>query len=174
MATLFRLLAQSPGFNLNGTDMIPAIISRYDGNTIALLGSLDPYLHSAVTRVRQVLAPQSEVLSANGFLDAAAYIALVSERRPALIILGMGMPKQEEVATLLRSALPFPCLIVCGGAIIDFLGARIPRAPMLMRNVGLEWLYRLALEPRRLFLRYVVGNPQFVLRALKFAFATKE
>lgn len=174
MATLFRLLAQSPGVNLNGTDMIPAIISRYDGRTIALLGSLDPYLHNAVARVGHVLAPQSEVLRANGFLEAATYLALVLERRPALIILGMGMPKQEQVATLLRRTLPFPCLIVCGGAIIDFLGAKVPRAPILMRKVGLEWLYRLALEPRRLFLRYVVGNPQFVLRALKFAFVTKQ
>jgi exopolysaccharide biosynthesis WecB/TagA/CpsF family protein len=79
------------------------------------------------------------------------------------------MPRQEQVAVLLRAALGYPCLIVCGGAILDFLGGKTSRAPVWLRRTGLEWAYRLALEPRRLFSRYVLGNPLFVSRALMLA-----
>ena len=73
---------------------------------------------------------------------------------------------------MLRAALGFPCLIICGGAIIDFLGGKIPRAPRWMRRTGLEWAFRLALEPRRLFRRYVIGNPVFIARTLSLAATT--
>jgi exopolysaccharide biosynthesis WecB/TagA/CpsF family protein len=109
---------------------------------------------------------------AHGFLPTPEYVRLAAGHRPSLIVLGMGMPRQEEVARELRAALDHPCLIVCGGAIIDFLAGRTPRAPRWMRAVGAEWLYRLALEPRRLFRRYVVGNPLFIARALRLALTT--
>ncbi|MEX5624238.1 WecB/TagA/CpsF family glycosyltransferase, partial [Pseudomonas syringae] len=57
-------------------------------------------------------------------------------------------------------------LIVCGGAILDFLGGKASRAPQWLRHLGGEWAYRLLREPKRLFMRYVVGNPLFLLRTL--------
>jgi N-acetylglucosaminyldiphosphoundecaprenol N-acetyl-beta-D-mannosaminyltransferase len=169
MAILLRLLKQPPGLNLNGTDLIPKILARYAGRPIALFGTEDPYLARAQEVVMSRIAAGSPCIAAHGFLDTPSYIRLAAARRPALIVLGMGMPRQEEVAMVLRAALGFPCLIVCGGAIIDFLGQKTTRAPRWMRLAGLEWLFRLALEPRRLFKRYVVGNPQFVARAFRFA-----
>lgn len=169
MATLFKLLRMEPGLNLNGTDLIPQLIRAFDGRGIALFGTREPYLEKASQRVREEFAPHSELIHAHGFLDAHAYALLAGEHRPALIVLGMGMPRQEEVAAQLRAVLGFPCLIVCGGAIIDFLGGKTPRAPLWMRKAGVEWVYRLALEPRRLFQRYVVGNPLFLTRALRLA-----
>ena len=77
------------------------------------------------------------------------------------------------MAAALRTVISHPCLIVCGGAIIDFLGGKTPRAPLWMRQVGLEWVFRLALEPRRLFHRYVIGNPLFLMRALRLASASR-
>jgi exopolysaccharide biosynthesis WecB/TagA/CpsF family protein len=62
-------------------------------------------------------------------------------------------------------------VIVCGGAILDFLGGGATRAPAWMRRLGIEWLYRLAREPRRLFKRYVLGNPLFLSRARRYAAA---
>ena len=88
--------------------------------------------------------------------------------QPDLIVLGMGMPKQERVAHLLRSQLDHPCLIVCGGAIIDFMGGRVSRAPLWMRQLGIEWIYRFLHKPVRMFRRYVVGNPQFLWRSWHF------
>jgi hypothetical protein len=82
------------------------------------------------------------------------------------VILGMGAPRQERLARRLRAAAPAPVGIVCGGGVLDFLSGRARRAPVWMRASGLEWLFRLGREPRRLFARYVVGNPLFVLRAL--------
>jgi N-acetylglucosaminyldiphosphoundecaprenol N-acetyl-beta-D-mannosaminyltransferase len=171
MAILMRLLNQPPGLNLNGTDLIPKIIRLYQGRKIAFFGTQEPYLSKAVQVVKATHAPGSEIISANGFLDVTEYVRLAAQHRPALIVLGMGMPRQEDVAGMLRAALTYPCLVVCGGAIIDFLGGKTSRAPRWMRAVGLEWMYRLALEPRRLFQRYVVGNPLFIARALSLAAA---
>jgi N-acetylglucosaminyldiphosphoundecaprenol N-acetyl-beta-D-mannosaminyltransferase len=171
LAILLRLLGQEPGLNLNGTDLIPKLLRRFDGGTIALFGTREPYLEQARAMVETRLAPQSPCIWANGFLPDAEYLRLARDHRPDLIVLGMGMPRQEILAHRLRATLTHPCLIVCGGAIIDFLGGKTPRAPQWMRASGLEWCYRLAMEPRRLFGRYVLGNPLFLARALRFTLA---
>lgn len=169
MALLMSLLNQSPGLNLNGTDLIPRILSRYAGAPIALFGTRDPWLTNAAQAIVQDLAPGVTCITAHGFLPTDDYLRLAPAQAPALIILGMGMPRQEIVALALREALDRPCIIVCGGAILDFLGGRMPRAPRVLRSLGLEWAWRLAREPRRLFRRYVVGNPVFIARALRLA-----
>jgi hypothetical protein len=169
MAILLRLLNQAPGLNLNGTDLIPKLLRLYAGRSIALFGTQDPYLRRARDKVMTQYAPGSRVVTTHGYLDTADYVRLAATHRPELIVLGMGMPKQEEVACMLRAAVGYPCLIVCGGAIIDFMGGKTSRAPAWMRSTGLEWAYRLALEPKRLFHRYVIGNPVFLARALTLA-----
>lgn len=167
MATLYRMLDRECGLDLNGTDLIPKILRRYRGKSIALLGTEDRYLAGAATEIRGHLAQGCKISLLDGFRDIDAYLALVERDRPELVILGMGMPKQELVAAHLRASVSWPCLIVCGGAIIDFLGGKVARAPFWMRRLGIEWLYRLLLEPRRLFKRYVVGNPLFLWRGLR-------
>lgn len=172
MAILLQLLNQAPGLNLNGTDLIPKILRRYAGRPIALFGTQDPYLARAQEVAVSTLATGSTCVTAHGFQDTADYVHLAAIHRPSLIVLGMGMPKQEQVASVLRAAIGFPCLIVCGGAIIDFMGGKTSRAPAWVRELGFEWLYRLGLEPKRLFKRYVVGNPLFLARALSLAAAS--
>lgn len=172
MALLLRLLNQPPGLNLNGTDLIPKILAQAQGRTIALFGTQEPYLSRARAVVTSRIAPGSRCVVAHGFMETVRYVRLAAAHRPFIIVLGMGMPRQEEVAVALRSALGYPCLIICGGAIIDFLGGKTTRAPAWVRRAGFEWAYRLALEPRRLFRRYVIGNPVFVARALRLAAQT--
>ncbi|MDB5963543.1 MAG: epsG [Polaromonas sp.] len=167
MATLFRLQHMKPGLNLNGTDLIPELVRYFDGSCIAVFGTQNPYLQRGVDVLASQVAPRSRYISAHGFMGVGAYAELAAKHAPSLIVLGMGMPRQEQVAAALRSQLKFPCLIVCGGAIVDFLGGRTPRAPAWMRRAGLEWLFRLGLEPRRLFGRYVLGNPLFLARAVR-------
>ena len=166
METLFNQLNIPPGLNLNGTDLIPEVIHQFNGRCIALFGTQNPYLKYAEKFVIREFAPQSTCVAAEGFLNDNAYISLAVERHPALIVLGMGMPRQEAVALALRSSLDFPCLIICGGAIIDFWGGKTSRAPLWMRSMGLEWLFRLRMEPRRLFQRYIIGNWIFLARVL--------
>jgi exopolysaccharide biosynthesis WecB/TagA/CpsF family protein len=168
MKILLRMLNQPAGLNLNGTDLIPKILARYAGRRIALFGTQDPWLAQAQGVIEKRVAPGAHCVTAHGFLDAQEYLRLAAKHKPELIVLGMGMPKQEDVAVLLRAALGYPCVIVCGGAILDFLGDKTTRAPAWMRSTGMEWAYRLALEPKRLFKRYVMGNPLFLSRAVRF------
>ncbi|MFV3406556.1 WecB/TagA/CpsF family glycosyltransferase [Pseudomonas sp. NY15463] len=164
MAILLRRLGREPGLNMNGTDLIPRLLGAYTGRRVAFWGTCEPYLSQAVAHCRARYGV--EVVSVHdGFADTATYLEMARRLQPELIVLGMGMPKQEAVAAQL-AANGAPCLIVCGGAILDFLGGRVSRAPRWLRRLGGEWLYRLFKEPRRLFMRYVVGNPLFLLRAL--------
>jgi N-acetylglucosaminyldiphosphoundecaprenol N-acetyl-beta-D-mannosaminyltransferase len=167
LAILARLRGREAGLNMNGTDFIPVLLRRFNGRPIALLGTLEATAASAARKLRSDIAPHSPVVSMNGFESVQAYVDAMARERPSLIVLGMGMPKQEAVAAALRERLGHACLIVCGGAILDFMAGRASRAPLWMRESGLEWAYRLFHEPRRLFARYVVGNPKFLSRALR-------
>ena len=168
LAMLMRWLGRPPGANLNGTDLIPRLLQACDGQGLAVIGTRSPFLERGVATIAAQLMPHSQVCSADGFQSIATYRDLLQIHRPPLVLLAMGMPRQEAVALELRRALGYPCLIVCGGAIVDFLAGKSPRAPAWLRQRGLEWLWRLGHEPRRLFKRYVLGNPLFVLRAVCF------
>lgn len=164
MAMLFRMLGGDPGLNMNGTDFIPLLLEAYRGRRVALWGTSETWLAAAAARCAADFGV--EVVSCeNGFQSSAHYCEAVRRTRPELIVLGMGMPKQETVARLVRATAAGAPLIVCGGAVIDFLGGKVERAPRWMRSVGMEWAYRFAREPRRLFHRYIIGNPLFMLRA---------
>ena len=84
---------------------------------------------------------------------------------------GLGRPKQEVFAYEFRDILPMPILAV--GAAFPFLLGKLPEAPRWMQNAGLEWLIRLASEPKRLWRRYVLLNPAYmflvILQALGFS-----
>lgn len=163
MSILFRRLGFEPGLNMNGTDFIPKLLAAFKGRRVAFWGTQEPFLADAVCQSQKCF--DIDVVSAHhGFDDVDAYIMRAQQFQPELIVLGMGMPKQEAVAARIAAS-GSPCLIVCGGAILDFLGGKVSRAPQWVRRIGIEWLYRLMLEPGRLFHRYVVGNPIFLLRA---------
>ena len=167
MKILYRMLGVDPGLNLNGTDLIPRIIGLYAGQDVALLGTEEPFLGRAANAVRE--KGVTPVLTMDGFREDDAYLEALRNQPASLIILAMGMPKQERVAALLAAKLPYPCLIVCGGAILDFIGGKVTRAPVIFRRLGMEWVYRLAQEPRRLFQRYVIGNFVFLFRGFGLA-----
>lgn len=150
------------GLNMNGTDFIPEIAQMYSGRRAALFGTRSPWLEKA--REKFESDGLIVVSSHDGFASPEKYFELVDKTRPELVILAMGMPRQECVASELRERLSYPVLIVNGGAILDFMGGKVTRAPKLMRVTGTEWAYRLALEPKRLAKRYVVGVPAFLWR----------
>lgn len=166
MGLLYRQLALEPGLNMNGTDLIPKLIAAYRGKRVALWGTEEPFVSQAAARCQAQFA--IELVSVeHGFANAEHYLELARQYQPQLIVLGMGMPKQEAIAAQLAAAAG-PCLIICGGAILDFLGGKVTRAPHWVRRLKGEWAYRLLREPRRLFKRYVIGNPLFMLRALRY------
>jgi N-acetylglucosaminyldiphosphoundecaprenol N-acetyl-beta-D-mannosaminyltransferase len=99
-------------------------------------------------------------------LDASEMGRLVEDvarSRPDIVWVGLGTPKQERFMAGPGRSLDAALLIGVGAA-FDFLSGRARQAPRWMRRSGLEWLFRLCMEPRRLGRRYLVTNPLFVLR----------
>jgi N-acetylglucosaminyldiphosphoundecaprenol N-acetyl-beta-D-mannosaminyltransferase len=97
-------------------------------------------------------------------LDSAERAAVADEinRSGADVVwVGIGQPKQEKWMAQMRHALQAPVLIGVGAA-FDFHAGLVPQAPMWVQHAGLEWAYRLAHEPRRLWRRYARYNPRFV------------
>lgn len=164
MAILLRRVGLDPGLNMNGTDFIPKLLAAFRGRRVAFWGTEEPFLAQAVQLGEARFGIQIASIH-HGFAEVDTYIGLARQIQPELIVLGMGMPKQEAVAARLASS-GTPCLIVCGGAILDFLGGKVTRAPQWVRRLRCEWVFRLMSEPKRLFVRYVVGNPMFLLRTL--------
>ncbi len=167
LAWLLGRYGQSPGLNMNGTDFVPRLLLACDGLPTAVLGTRDPYLTVGLQQIQRQWMPHSTLWGVDGFQESSAYLELLRQRKPALVLLGMGMPRQEQMAQWLKQHVSHGCLIVCVGALIDFMAGRTRRAPPAWRRAGLEWLWRLAQEPRRLFGRYVIGNPLFVWRSMK-------
>jgi exopolysaccharide biosynthesis WecB/TagA/CpsF family protein len=97
----------------------------------------------------------------DGFRPASDYVAEAMRSAPELIILAMGSPKQETVANAIASSVTYPTVIVSGGAIADNLALRFARAPSWVRRIHCEWAFRILLEPRRLWRRYLVGGFSF-------------
>lgn len=153
---------KSAGVNMCGTDFIPSLISRFGNRSIAIFGTRSPWLENA----KEVIENNGGrvVCTCDGFQSTDHYLALAHTHQPDLIVLAMGMPKQEILSLELKSVLTNAALIVNGGAVIDFMGGKVSRAPRLILRLKLEWLYRLAVEPARMFSRYVVGNPVFLFR----------
>jgi N-acetylglucosaminyldiphosphoundecaprenol N-acetyl-beta-D-mannosaminyltransferase len=96
--------------------------------------------------------------------ELEAALAEIRAARPHIVWVGLGCPKQE--IWMLRNASRLSgCVTIGVGAAFDFHSGRIARAPRWMRDNGLEWLHRLASEPRRLWRRYLVLAPRFIVRA---------
>ena len=97
--------------------------------------------------------------------ELAAVRKKLAEARPDIVYVGLGFPKQERVIAALAADHPAAWFIGCGAA-IPFAAGALPRAPQLLQRLGLEWTYRLASEPRRLFRRYLVDDLPFALRLI--------
>lgn len=97
--------------------------------------------------------------------EQAGIIAQINEANPDIVWVGLGTPKQDLWMAAHRSRLAAPVLIGVGAA-FDFHTGRIPQAPRWMQRSGLEWLFRLWQEPRRLWYRYLVYNPLFIALVL--------
>jgi N-acetylglucosaminyldiphosphoundecaprenol N-acetyl-beta-D-mannosaminyltransferase len=107
-----------------------------------------------------------------GFEDDPKELAKIKEAlrsaQPALVLIGLGFPKQERLIRLLRSEMSETWFVGVGIS-LSFLAGDQPRAPAALQRLGLEWLHRLVHEPRRLFRRYVMEGFPFGIRLLAWA-----
>ncbi len=94
--------------------------------------------------------------------ETDAVIAEINHARPDVVWVGIGVPKQEKWMAEMRPHLDAPLLLGVGAA-FDFHAGLVPQAPNWLQRAGMEWAFRLAQEPRRLWKRYLKYNPRFVL-----------
>ena len=99
--------------------------------------------------------------------DDAAIIKAINEATPDLLWIGMTAPKQEKWAFQHWGELNIHCHVGTIGAVFDFYAGTMKRAPQWWQDHSLEWFYRFILEPRRMWRRYVIGNPLFLWNVMK-------
>lgn len=130
------------------------------GGTPGILAALQRSLRERVPGLEIAFAhaPPFRELSPD---EDAAVVAAIEESGARILFVGLGCPKQERWMAAHRDRLH--CTMVGVGAAFDFLAGAKAQAPAWMQRAGLEWLFRLAMEPRRLWRRYLWHNPRFLL-----------
>lgn len=98
-------------------------------------------------------------------IERLALESAVVASAPDIVFVALGSPKQEQLIARVRSLLP-NAWFIGSGATLSFVAGETPRAPTWLQSSGLEWLFRLVHEPRRLFRRYVVLDIPFAVRLL--------
>lgn len=163
-----RLLGGYLPARLTGADWIEPLAARCaaDGIRLFFLGSKPGIAGRAAERLRQRFPTLQVVGTHHGhFADDAtpAVIAQINQAAPDILLVGMGTPRQELWMDRHRAELHVPVTWAVG-ALLDFVAGKEPRAPAWMADHGLEWLFRLLVNPRRMWRRYLLGNPAFLIR----------
>ena len=158
IAVLSRLSARGRNIpRVGSTDWIPLLDSSAV-RRIAVIGGA-PEISDKFSALLADHLQDVEVRGWNGYEDLQRLSthawAEVAAYSPELVILGLGMPLQEQLTPEIRQAIPDAILALVGGALDQLTGVQ-RRAPRVLQRLGLEWLWRLALAPRRLAHRYVV------------------
>lgn len=99
--------------------------------------------------------------------DNQAMIQAINEANPDLLWIGMTAPKQEKWIYRHWSELNIHCHCGTIGAVFDFYAGTVKRAPLWWQKHSMEWLYRLLMEPRRMWRRYIIGNAKFLFYVVK-------
>lgn len=155
-------------YNFNGTDLIPRLFSEVETPLrVFLYGATEDSNAKAAKKVSDSYPNVQIVGRLHGFVEEDLALEAINACAPDLLLCALGQPKQERFMVRNRKALHVKVQVGVGG-LFDFLSGTKPRAPKFVRDFGFEWLYRLAHEPRRLFRRYVIGNPLFLWRCLTY------
>ena len=155
--------------NLNGTDLTPILLSAVPSGTRVFLYGARP---DVVSRTAAVLSARHDVEICgfrDGYLstrETEGLVPIINAVAPDILLVALGNPLQET--WLLRNAdqLDVP-LSLCVGAFFDFAIGAVPRAPLWVRNIRMEWLYRLLREPARLWRRYTLDILAVMVAALR-------
>jgi N-acetylglucosaminyldiphosphoundecaprenol N-acetyl-beta-D-mannosaminyltransferase len=164
-----RVLGRPLKARVTGADLLPqtCAMAAQSGRSLFLLGGASG-VPEAAGRNLQARYPGLRIAGAYsppmGFERDPAENRRIAERvnraRPDILAIGLGAPKQELWIAAHRRSLDFG-VALCVGAALDFAAGTLARAPRWMREGGLEWAWRLAREPRRLWKRYLVDDMAF-------------
>jgi exopolysaccharide biosynthesis WecB/TagA/CpsF family protein len=166
-----RLLGRRFPTDLNGNVFTPLLLRRAEMRKwpTFMLGAAPGVADRAAERLRRDMPALEIVGTHDGYFsrDRDAEIAhTVADSGAGLLLVALGNPAQEVWIDRHLQATGARLAVGVGG-FFDFQAGRVRRAPRWMRRTGLEWVHRLALEPRRMWRRYLLGNPRFVVRVLQ-------
>ncbi|WP_424978623.1 WecB/TagA/CpsF family glycosyltransferase [Leisingera sp. S232] len=155
--------------NLNGTDFVPQLLQRAAsmGKSVFLFGGRPGVADAAAARLVYDIPGLRIAGTRDGYQgaqDTRAVIADINESGASILLVALGVPKQE--LWLHRNAKHLKADLTLGvGALFDFLSGSVARAPEPVRAARMEWVWRLAMEPRRMARRYLTGNVSFLAHA---------
>ncbi|WP_028768734.1 WecB/TagA/CpsF family glycosyltransferase [Shewanella fidelis] len=158
--------------NLNGTDMFPRLcqLAAKQNLSIFMLGGAQGVAQTAAEKM-QARYPSLTIAGCHhGYFNRLTQdqenqqvIQAINDSNADILLVAMGAPNQE--LWLKQNRAQLHCSIGIGvGGLFDFYSERIKRAPLWLRQMGLEWTYRLLQEPKRMWKRYIIGNPLFLYR----------
>src|SRR4051794_7239800 len=157
---------------MTGADWIWDLASLCEaaGLSIYLLGSEPGYAAEAAERLRTRYRGLRIAGSHHGYFEVGSphddrVLEDINARAPDVLLVGMGTPKQE-LWVQRNAARADVGVLWTVGALFDYVSGRTPRAPGWLADNGLEWIFRLAIEPQRMWRRYLLGNPVFVSRVI--------
>ncbi len=165
-----RLLGRPLPERVTGADLVPALfdLATPESPLRAFLFGAGPGVAERAAANVERRWPNVKVVGTacppvgfeKNLVEDARQVAAINAARPDVLVIGLGAPKQELWAHSHRHDLDVR-VALCVGATIDFLAGEKPRAPVWMQRSGLEWLHRLASEPKRLFRRYATDAVVF-------------
>ncbi|MDY6900048.1 MAG: WecB/TagA/CpsF family glycosyltransferase [Cyanobacteriota bacterium] len=160
---------------VNGTDLFEELsaVAERKGLKVFLLGGR-PGAAEAAKKTLQARHPNLQIVGTHcppyGFESQPEELASINSRikaaAPDILFVGLGAPKQEKWIYQNYEELGVPVSLGIGVS-FELVADMVQRAPLWMQKWGLEWLFRLIVEPKRLWKRYVMGNPQFMWLVIK-------
>ena len=157
---------------MTGADWIwgLATLCQEAKQSVYLLGGDPGVARVAAQRLRGLYPRLTVAGSHHGYFEIGSphddrVIEDINARRPDIVLVGMGTPKQERWVEHHAGDVDASVLWTVG-ALFDYVSGRVPRAPSWLADNGLEWIFRLAIEPQRMWRRYLLGNPVFISRVL--------
>ena len=172
-----RLAAKAIGLpvphRMTGADWIwgVAALCEAAGRSLYLLGSEPGVSADAAAELKRWYPSLQIHGSHHGFFELgsphdARVVEHINERAPDILLVGMGTPQQELWVDRHFDDID-TTVVWTVGALFEYVSGRIRRAPHWMSDNGLEWIFRLAVEPRRMWRRYLLGNPVFLRRVIE-------
>ena len=159
-----------PKERIAGWDLFAFEMNKLEkkGGTVMFMGSSQKVLDLIVKRSAEVYPHLKVVTYSPPYKpefsdeDNKAIIDAINAANPDLLWIGMTAPKQEKWTYSHWKELNIHCHVGTIGAVFDFFAGTVERAPMWWQEHGLEWLYRLIKEPKRMWRRYIIGNALFL------------
>lgn len=154
---------------ITGTDLTEAILRKYSNHGVAVIGGINPAqaLQNVYPNIDKGLVfINNEIIDSNNQAQLDDICSNIKDRGIYFVFVALGVPKQDVIARYIADKLGSVFVISVGGA-FDLLGGLKPRAPKIMQDFGMEWFWRLLIEPKRLWKRYLLSYPIAIVRLVK-------